>query len=151
MTCSPGPVIGMSLSLALFIHSMALASNPPGPVVAAGDASQTLLEFSRKSSIQILYLSKDVEGVATQQLDGTLQGHQALEAMLAITRLKVRFVGPRSAVVTPDNGPSTSARAGVPKRPGQNPPLPVPGPLTASQTRQQIARAATSEIGRAHV
>ena len=131
----PDLVMGLSLSLALLINSMALASNPPGPVVAAGDASQTLLEFSRRSSIQILYLSKDVEGVATQQLDGTLEGHQALQAMLAITRLKVRFVGPRSAVVTPDNRPPT-----------QNPPLPVPGLLTASQTRQQIARAATSAL-----
>lgn len=47
----PGPVMGMSLSLALLTNSMALASNPHGPVVAAGDASHTLLEFSRESNI----------------------------------------------------------------------------------------------------
>jgi hypothetical protein len=118
------------------IHSVALASDPHGPVVAAGDASQTLLEFSRRSSIQILYLSKDVEGVATQELDGTLKGRQALEAMLAITRLKVRFVDPRSAVVTPDNAPPTSARPTVSKRRTRK--LRLPG------TPEQVAGAATS-------
>lgn len=134
----PDPVMGMSLSLALLINSMALASNPHGPVVVAGDASQTLLEFSRKSSIQILYLSKDVEGVATQQLDGTLEAHQALQAMLSITRLKVRFVGPRSAVVTPDSAPPTSAQAVVSKRRRQK--FPLPG------TSQQVAGAAPSSL-----
>jgi iron complex outermembrane receptor protein len=67
--------------------------------VEEGDASLRLVEFSKRTGIQVLFTTKEVSHQTTQSLDGSLVGRAALEHMLEPTSLEARFLNPHTAIV----------------------------------------------------
>lgn len=70
-----------------------------GPFLKGGLASETLVEFSKLTHIQVLFTSDEVRDQTTQSLDGTLEGRQALEHMLETTSLENHFLNPHTVIV----------------------------------------------------
>lgn len=58
--------------------------------IAAGEAATTLKQFASQAGEQLLYSPDDVAGVRTQAVQGTFTAREALETMLAGTKLTVR-------------------------------------------------------------
>ncbi|PTX95818.1 TonB-dependent receptor [Opitutus sp. ER46] len=67
--------------------------------VPAGDAVQTLAEFARQSGEQLVYLVDNVQGERTVRIDGTYRVADALQRMLASTRLTVHRDGSSGAMI----------------------------------------------------
>jgi iron complex outermembrane receptor protein len=68
--------------------------------IEAGDATVTLNEFSRQSSLQLLFDYNIVRGRKTRAISGELEASAALEQMLADTGLVFDFVNDRTLAVT---------------------------------------------------
>ena len=116
MDSGPHPSQGssqtLSLALTLQLHSFALAvlllmSWPAFAApklqtfhIDAGDAAVTLTEFSRQSSLQLLFDYSLVRGRRTHPISGELAVEAALGQMLAETGLVFDFVNDRTLAVT---------------------------------------------------
>lgn len=59
--------------------------------IGAGDAAETLPRFVEQSGEQVVYPPRDVRGVQTKAVSGTMAPRAALERMLAGTTLEVMF------------------------------------------------------------
>src|ERR1700761_8632012 len=68
--------------------------------IAAGDAALTLNEFSRQSSLQLLFDYNLVRGRKTHAISGEYEPPAALRQMLADTGLVFDFVNERTLAVT---------------------------------------------------
>ena len=76
------------------------ASSPQTFHIEAGDASRTLNEFSRQSSLQLLFDYTIVRGRKTQAVNGEYSATAALHEMLADTGLVFNFVNERTLAIT---------------------------------------------------
>src|SRR6266850_2190575 len=68
--------------------------------IEAGDATLTLNEFSRQSSLQLLFDYNIVRGRRTHAISGEYEASAALRQMLADTGLAFDFVNDRTLAVT---------------------------------------------------
>ncbi len=68
--------------------------------IEAGEATRTLNEFSRQSSLQLLFDYNVVRGRKTRAVSGEYEAPAALEQMLADTGLVFDFVNDRTLAVT---------------------------------------------------
>src|SRR6266581_1885383 len=84
--------------------------------IEAGDATLTLNEFSRQSSLQLLFDYNIVQGRKTRAINGEYEASAALRHMLADTGLMFDFVNDRTLAVTllPRDSGTGSAIAEVP-------------------------------------
>src|SRR4051812_26724583 len=71
--------------------------------IEAGDATLTLNEFSRQSSLQLLWDYGSVHGRKTRAVSGEFEASAALRQMLADTGLIFDFVNDHTLAVTPLN------------------------------------------------
>jgi outer membrane receptor protein involved in Fe transport len=82
--------------------------------IEAGDASRTLNEFSRQSSLQLLFDYSIVRGRKTAAVSGDYSAPVALQKMLADTGLGFDFVNERTLSIAPlnrDSGPGSAVSA----------------------------------------
>ena len=84
--------------------------------IEAGDATLTLNEFSRQSSLQLLFDYNIVRGRKTRAVSGEYEASAALRQMLIDTGLAFDFVNDRTLAVTllDHDGATGSATADVP-------------------------------------
>ena len=84
--------------------------------IEAGDATLTLNEFSRQSSLQLLFDYNIVRGRKTRAVSGEYEASAALRQMLVDTGLVFDFVNDRTLAVTLLNhdGAAGSATADAP-------------------------------------
>ena len=76
------------------------ASSPQAFHIEAGDASRTLNEFSRQSSLQLLFDYNIVRGRKTQAVSGEYSATAALQKMLTGTDLVFDFVNEHTLAIT---------------------------------------------------
>lgn len=94
--------------------------------IEAGDAARTLNEFSRQSSLQLLFDYSVVRGRLTRAVSGDYSAPAALQKMLENTGLAFDFVNERTLSIAPlnrDSGAGSAASAPAPDngraRPGE--------------------------------
>ncbi|MFL6604468.1 MAG: TonB-dependent receptor domain-containing protein [Steroidobacteraceae bacterium] len=130
------------LALALLVSLPARATSKVQTFhIEAGDATLTLNEFSRQSSLQLLFDYNIVRGRKTRAVRGEYAPAAALEQMLADTGLVFDFVNDRTLAVTSRTpGGTGSAVADLP---------PVRGSHTYSAERQTVQHNApgSGELG----
>src|SRR5438445_3555310 len=114
---------GSSLSLCGLIALVLLVSLPARGAprlqtfhIEAGDATRTLNEFSRQSSLQLLFDYNVVRGRKTRAVSGEYEAAAALRQMLTDTGLVFDFVNDRTLAVTllKHDGAAGSAVADAP-------------------------------------
>ena len=88
------------IAICLAVHSLARAAERQVFHIEQGDASVTLNEFSRQSTVQLLFDFNLVQGRQTNALDGEFEIAEALRQMLADTGLVFDFVNDRTLAVT---------------------------------------------------
>src|SRR6202043_2567107 len=89
------------VALALFMCLPARATSKLQTFhIEAGDAALTLNEFSRQSTLQLLFDYNIVRGRKTRAVSGEYAATAALEQMLADTGLVFDFVNDRTLAVT---------------------------------------------------
>src|SRR5437879_8362152 len=95
---SPTRMVALGLiALGLLIGLPALATPKLQTFhIEAGDATLTLNEFSRQSSLQLLFDYNVVRGRKTRAVSGELEAQAALEQMLVDTGLVFDFVNDRT-------------------------------------------------------
>ncbi|HWM69026.1 MAG TPA: STN domain-containing protein [Steroidobacteraceae bacterium] len=94
------PLIGL-IVLGLFVGRSALGAPKLQTFhIEAGEASLTLNEFSRQSSLQLLFDYNIVRGRRTRAISGEYAAPAALAKMLADTGLVFDFVNDRTLAVT---------------------------------------------------
>ena len=101
---------GALVTSLVFLSSVLLAALASQPALAAsklrtfhidaGDAAQTLNEFSRQSNLQLLFDYNVVRGRKTRAISGELPADSALRQMLVDTGLMFDFVNERTLAVT---------------------------------------------------
>jgi len=117
-SCSP-PSQGSSFLTLLGLLVLGLFCGPPARAaprlqtfhIEAGDAALTLNEFSRQSSLQLLFDYNIVRGRQTRAVSGEYAATAALEQMLADTGLVFDFVNDRTLAVTLVNHDATAGSA----------------------------------------
>ncbi len=105
------------VSLAWIWSPAASASVPVTFHIAAGEATLTLNEFSRQSSLQLLFDFRQVRGKRTLPVEGSLEPQDALRRMLTNTGLGFDFVNERTLAVTPIKQASPAGSATPPPQP----------------------------------
>lgn len=109
--------------MGLLVHATASAASRPQTFhIEAGEAILTLTEFSRQSSLQLLYDYGTVQGRTTRAVQGELDPATALRRMLADTDLVFDFVNDRTLAITqlnrdPGAGSAVADAAAHPVRP----------------------------------
>ncbi|HEY4212035.1 MAG TPA: TonB-dependent receptor [Steroidobacteraceae bacterium] len=103
------------VSLAWLWSAAASASAPTVFHIAAGEATVTLNEFSRQSSLQLLFDFRQVRGKRTLPVEGSLDPGEALRQMLTNTGLVFDFVNERTLAVTPVKQASAAGSATPPQ------------------------------------
>src|ERR1700737_2898678 len=126
--------IGAFLNLCGLI-ALALLVSPPARAapklqtfhIEAGDATLTLNEFSRQSSLQLLFDYNTVRGRKTRAISGEYEASAALTQMLVDTGLVFDFVNDRTLAITQLNhdGAAGSAIADAPSAQRRSRPLSV--------------------------
>ena len=106
-TPSPGLRRGL-LALAFFVSAL-LASAGEGKTAAtfnvpAGDAAATLRQFAEQSGQAVVYMVDAVRGVPTNAVKGSLTPHEALEQMLAGSKLQAVADEKTGALSVTNNG-----------------------------------------------
>lgn len=91
--------------------------------IEAGEATLTLNEFSRQSSLQLLFDYNIVRGRRTQAVSGEYAAIAALEKMLVDTGLVFDFVNERTLAVTVVN-PEKESGSAIAEVPASNAPHP---------------------------
>ncbi len=85
--------------------------------IPAGDATQTLNEFSRQAHLQLLWDFNVVKGRVTQAVDGVYEPRDALRHMLGNTGLTLAVVNERTLAVTPMRSASKPSGSAAPASP----------------------------------
>jgi len=75
--------------------------------VPAGDAEQTLREFSTQSGVQVIFPTQPVRGVATRAVRGEYSASEAISAMLAGTPLEA-MRDPKTGTLTVRRSPTNA-------------------------------------------
>ena len=75
--------------------------------VPAGDAEQTLREFSTQSGVQVIFPTQPVRGVATHAVLGEYSAAEAISTMLAGTPLEA-MRDPKTGTLTVRRSPTKS-------------------------------------------
>jgi iron complex outermembrane receptor protein len=130
-SCSPPPHgSSQSVPLALLTGLILLGLLAGRPALAApklqtfhieaGEATLTLNEFSRQSSLQLLFDYNIVRGRKTRAVSGEYAAPAALEKMLADTGLVFDFVNERTLAVTLVNHETESGSAVAEAPPASN-------------------------------
>ena len=135
--------------------------------IEAGDAARTLNEFSRQSSLQLLFDYSVVRGRKTAAVSGDYSAPVALQKMLADTGLGFDFVNERTLSIAPlnrDSGPGSAVSAPPADngrtRPGETQSVErnksgsaaVPFDFEAAEPQEVLVIGTlVREIGRAHV
>jgi iron complex outermembrane recepter protein len=110
------PATPHSAIAALLLAALLTGSRPVAAAariefhVPAGDAAQTLNEFSRQAGVQLLY-DFTTAGRVTQPLNGWFEPQEALRHMLAGTGLVPVFVNDRTLAVTVGTAANARPRA----------------------------------------
>lgn len=114
---SPAQILALLLGLVISLPTLA-APKLQTFHIEAGDATLTLNEFSRQSSLQLLFDYNVVRGRKTRAVSGEFEPSMALKQMLEDTGLVFDFVNDRTLAVTVSNhhGPG-SAVAEAPSEP----------------------------------
>src|SRR6185436_3424553 len=78
-------------SLALFVSPALVAAEAAKKTftISSDDAVRTLKQFAAQSGEQLLYSPDEVSGVTTKAVEGTMTAREALEKMIAGTKLAV--------------------------------------------------------------
>ncbi len=129
----PG-IAALLLALPLIRPLRAASPQPLEFHISAGDATLTLMEFSRQANLQLLYESPAVKGRITQPVDGYFEPRDALRHMLANTGLVSAIVNEQTLAVTPMGANPAAGRAIPP--PASRPP--------AQSNSQSVSRRAGS-------
>lgn len=87
----------------------------------AGDAEVRLETFSEQAGVQIVYLLEDVRGATTNPLHGSFTVYEALERLVAGTRLRVALDGKTGAFVIRWRTPATKPIQTLPSPPPPSP------------------------------
>jgi iron complex outermembrane recepter protein len=103
--------------------------------IEAGDAALTLNEFSRQSTLQLLFDYNVVRGRKTKAISGDFEAPAALQQMLADTGLVFDFVNDRTLAVTLLNHENAAGSA-VAVAPNTSPPAHARSTETQTVTRE---------------
>jgi iron complex outermembrane receptor protein len=120
------PRLTVALLLLLFCLPALAAPKLQTFHIEAGDAARTLNEFSRQSSLQLLFDYSVVRGRQTHAVSGDFSAPAALQKMLENTGLAFDYVNERTLSIAPanrDGGAGSAASASAPDndrtRPGE--------------------------------
>ena len=94
------PVLPVSLLLAGLLWTSASLATPTHFDIDAGDAPQTLTEFSRQSNLYVLFDFAQLKNVHTQAVHGDMEPVVALAALVKATPLLFDFVNERTLSFT---------------------------------------------------
>jgi iron complex outermembrane recepter protein len=90
----------LPLALAGLLWTSVSLATPTHFNIDAGDAPQTLSEFSRQSNLQVLFDFRQLQNVHTQAVRGDLELEKALAALLTGTSLRFAFVNEKTIAFT---------------------------------------------------
>ncbi len=116
MDSCPRPTVTLLL---LWFFCMPVLAAPKQQTfhIEAGDATRTLNEFSRQSSLQLLFDYSVVRGRRTQAVNGDVSAPAALQKMLENTGLAFEYVNERTLSIGPlnrDRGAGSAASDSAP-------------------------------------
>jgi hypothetical protein len=95
----------VSLALAGLAWTSASLATPAHFDIDAGDATQTLNQFSHQSNLKVLFDFPQLKNVHTNALHGDMEPNVALAALLKDTSLQFDFVNADTFAVTPAHKP----------------------------------------------
>ena len=100
-----------TIFLALALGSTAVNASPKPFSIDSEDASRSLLEFGRQSTLQILFGSEQVKGIVTKAVHGNYEPIDALRLLLKGTPLIVSEKSDGVLVVEPQGKAHNSVNA----------------------------------------
>jgi iron complex outermembrane recepter protein len=141
---APGVVVPIAIIYALIWLLLITRPAFAGPKlqqfhIDAGDATLTLNQFSRQSSLQLLFDYNIVRGRRTRAISGEFEASAALKQMLVDTGLVFDFVNDRTLAVTLVNEPASGSA--VAAGPAANPPAHARSADTQTVTHDQAGTA----------
>ena len=136
------------LVLAAFSAPTTHAADPSGVrryQMAGGDAEQTLRQFVEQSGEQVVYVVTKVRGITTNPLSGEFTAREALNRLVAHTKLMITVSPPKT---TPRNGEvgAASDPQSTPKTQPMKPPRTLLTALVGLLALTQSALAQTAPV-----
>ena len=125
------------LVLAAFSAPTSHAADPSGVrryQLAGGDAEQTLRQFVEQSGEQVVYVVTKVRGVTTNPLTGEFTAREALNRLVARTKLTVVHDQKSGALMITVTPPETTPRTGGAQPVSDPTPSPKPNAMKSSRT-----------------